>query len=123
MRRAIKWSFYPLAIAGIALATIVLVFAAQARVRLPELRAWHRLELKEEFHAGKAGAPATFDDYRRLEDRLFAELRRRLLDDPKVADTYALSRYRPGSIPAHLAFDTPYNRSFELTPAAPRGAV
>lgn len=123
MRRPVKWLLYPVVLVAAVFATIVLVFAVQARVRLPELRAWHRLKLKEEFHAGAPHAPATFDDYRRLEDRLFAELRAKLLDDPKAADTYALSRYRPGSIPAHLAFDTPFNRSFELIPAAPKGAV
>jgi alpha-beta hydrolase superfamily lysophospholipase len=105
------------------LATVVLVFAVQARMRLPELRPWHRLVLKEEFHAGRAGAPTSFDEYRRLEDRLFAELHTRLLDNPKVADTYPLSRYRAGSLPEHLALDTPYNRSYELTPLSPRGAV
>jgi alpha-beta hydrolase superfamily lysophospholipase len=123
IRRTAKWLSYPLLIAAGVLATVVLAFAIQARVRLPELRAWHRLTLKEEFRAGASGAPASFDEYRRLEDRLFSELRRRLLDDPKAADTYALSRYRPGSVPARLALDTPYNRSYELAPAAPRGGV
>jgi alpha-beta hydrolase superfamily lysophospholipase len=123
IRRVAKWSILPVAFGAVVLATIVLVFAIQARVRLPALHGWHRLELKEEFHAGAAGAPASFEEYRRLEDRLFSELRRRILDDPKVVDTYRLSRFRPESIPAHLALDTPYNRSFELMPAAPRGAV
>ena len=104
------------------LATIVLVFAVQARVRLAELQAWHRVVLQGEFRAGD-GAPASFDDYRKLEDRLFAELRRRVLDDPDAADDRVISRYNPASVPARLALEGPYNRSFEMAPAAPRGAV
>lgn len=103
-------------------ATIVLVFAIQARVRLEELHPWHRLSLPE-FHAGRPDAPRTFADYKRLEDALFAELRRRLLDDPSAADRARLSRYNPESVPAHLALDTPYNRSFELVPNDIRGGA
>jgi len=33
-----KWLIYPLALGAAVLATVVLVFAAQARMRLPELR-------------------------------------------------------------------------------------
>jgi alpha-beta hydrolase superfamily lysophospholipase len=79
--------------------------------------------LQNEFHAGRDGAPGTFEEYRRLEDRLFEEVRRRILDDPKVADTQVLGRYTPGSAPARLALDTRYNRSFEMVPDQPRGAV
>jgi alpha-beta hydrolase superfamily lysophospholipase len=101
------------------------VFALQARVRLPALKPWHRITLTSEFHAGGDDAPKTFEEYRRLEDRLFAELRTRVLGDQSAADRYALGRYNPASIPARLALDTPYNRSYELVPdSAPiRGAV
>jgi alpha-beta hydrolase superfamily lysophospholipase len=118
-----RWLLYAAGLGVSVLATIVLVFAIQARLRLPELRPWHRVVLASEFHAGRADTPASFEDYRRLEDRLFAELRQRVLADPKVADTQPLGRYNPASIPAHLALDTPYNRSFELVPREVRGAV
>jgi alpha-beta hydrolase superfamily lysophospholipase len=104
-------------------ATIVLVFAIQARVRLADLRPWHRLTLEDEFRAGARDAAHGFADYRRLEDRLFADLRRRLLDDPAAADTSPLGRYNPASVPARLALDTPYNRSYELVPETIRGGV
>jgi len=104
-------------------ATIVLVFAVQARVRLPELRPWHRLILKSEFRAGHSDTPKTFEEYLRLEDRLFAELRSRVMDDPAAADRYAIGRFNPAAIPAKLALETPYNRSFELVPETVRGAV
>jgi len=121
-RRLWKWLLRALVLAGAVLATIVLVFAFQARMRHPDLSAWHRLRLAEEFRAGGAGVD-TFDDYLRLEQRLFAELRTRVMDDPQSADPYTLSKYHSGSAPARLAFETPYNRSYELTPSDPRGAV
>jgi alpha-beta hydrolase superfamily lysophospholipase len=117
-----KWLGCAVALGCALLATIVLVFAFQARFSLPDLEAWHRLRLREEFHAGRGGV-ASFADYLRLEERLFAELHARLLADPKAADRYVLGRYHPGSAPARLALETPYNRSYELTPADPRGAV
>jgi alpha-beta hydrolase superfamily lysophospholipase len=105
------------------LVTIVMVFAVQARLRLADLRPWHRIALAAEFHAGRPDAPKSFEEYRALEDRLFAELRSRVLADPKAADTNRLGRYTPGSVTEKLALETPYNRSFELVPSEIRGAA
>jgi len=105
------------------LATIVIVFAVQARVRLPDLQPWHRIELTEEFRVGRAGTPKTFTEYLALEDRLFAELRKRVLDNPAVARPDPASRYNPKSVPAQLALGEPYGRSYELFPKETRGAV
>ena len=116
-------SLYLVGVAVTALATIVLVYAVQARVRLPELHAWHRIVLREE--AGRAH-PAAFESfvaYRQQEERLFAELRERIYAE-QAADTFALGRYNPQSVVARLALDTPYNRSYELAPVGePRGSV
>ncbi len=103
--------------------TIVLVFAIQARVLLPDLRPWHRLILKSEFRAGRSDTPKTFEEYLQLEDRLFAELRSRVMADANTADHYAIGRFNPEAIPAKLALGTPYNRSFELVPETIHGAV
>src|SRR5215831_9828725 len=116
-RRAIRWPI-KLALWGVTiLATVVLVFALQARARLPDLKAWHRIHLEHEFHAGDPHGPASFDEYRQLEERLIKEMRERVLDAPQAADTWQLGRYNPQSAVAHLALDTPYNHSFELAPA------
>ncbi|HSD52960.1 MAG TPA: alpha/beta hydrolase [Burkholderiales bacterium] len=122
-RGAVRTAFYLAGLVAAVLATIVVVFAVQARVRLPDLQPWHRIELAEEFRAGRVGAPRTFPEYLALEERLFAELRRRVLDDPAVADRAQTSRYNPASVPAQLALGTPYNRSYELVPQEVRGAV
>lgn len=123
IRFTVRWALYALSACAGLLLLFVLGFALLARQRLPDLRAWHTIDLAEEFKAHASGAPRTFAEYRELETRLFAELRRRLVDDPKQADSFALGRYNPHSVPAHLAFDTPYNRSFELTPPDPKGSV
>jgi len=123
-RRVLRWSLGLVTVAASALGGIVLLYAIQARLLLPDLRAWHRVRLEEEFRAGARGAPESFEDYRRLEERLIAELRRKVVDDPVAADAFALGRYNPKSIPARLALDTVHNHSYELIPPGPpRGAV
>ena len=117
-----KWLLRALTGCALLLAALVLGYAVHARLTLAELRPWHRLHLREEFHAG--GTVRTFEAYLRLEDRLVAELHARLLDDPGQADGYVLGRYHPGSVPARLALETPYNRSYVLSPpGTARGAV
>ena len=74
-----RWLFRPLlylaTVVVTVLATIVLVYAVQARVRLPELHAWHKIVLREEAGPANPAAFESFEAYRRQEDRLFAELR------------------------------------------------
>src|SRR5688572_29043272 len=72
-------------------ATIVLVFAIQTRVGHGDLRPWHRVKLEGEFRAGRSTTPKTFDELRQLEDRLFSEVRQRVIDSPSDADGYSLS--------------------------------
>ncbi len=122
-RRTAKVALYLAGLVAAVLATIVVVFAVQARLRLPDLQPWHRIALAEEFHAGRAGAPQTFPEYLALEERLFAELRKRVLDDPAVADRASIGRYNPKSVPAQLALGGRHNRSYELAPPESRGAV
>lgn len=120
--RLVKWS---LQLAGMVLAifaTIVLVYALQARARLADLRPWHQVVLREEFSAGRSGAPQNFDEYMALESRLFRELGSRVLE--READAWELGRYNPRSVVSRLALATPYNHSYELVPpGAPRGSV
>jgi alpha-beta hydrolase superfamily lysophospholipase len=122
-RWLIKLGLYLVALAATVLATVVVVYAVQARVRLPELHAWHRVVLREEAGRDHPAAFESFEAYRQQEERLFAELRERIYAGEN-ADTFTLGRYNPGSVVAKLALDTPYNRSFELVPVGePRGAV
>jgi len=115
-RRALKWLAYLAGIALTILATIVVVYALQARARLPELRAWHQVELESEFRHGKSATPTSFADYQALEEKLFAEMRERVIDNIDVKDMHPLSRYNSNSAVAQLALDAPFNHSFELVP-------
>lgn len=120
----LKWLLYLGGACALVLATIVAVYALQARARLPELKAWHRVQLEHEFRRGRSDTPRSFTEYQSLETRLFAELRTRVVDNPQAADSTRISRYHAGSVVARLALDTRYNHSFELVPAGePRGAA
>jgi alpha-beta hydrolase superfamily lysophospholipase len=120
----LKWSLYLAGIGAAILGTIVLVYALQARARLGDLKPWHQVVLQEEFSAGKAGAPASFEQYVALEARLFKELGTRILEARDAADSWELGRYNPGSVVAKLALTTPYNHSYVLVPnIEPRGSV
>jgi alpha-beta hydrolase superfamily lysophospholipase len=122
-RWLIKPVLYLVALAATVLVTIVLVYAVQARINLPELHAWHEIVLREEAGPNHPDAFDSFDAYRRQEERLFAELRERIYAGGQ-ADTLKLGRYNPQSVVARLALDSPYNRSYELAPTGePRGSV
>ncbi len=117
-----KWIVRAIALAAGLLATVVLAFSVRSRAALPDLQPWHRVVLTEEYYAGRTDI-ASFDDYRKLEGRLFTELRERIIDDPQAADSFTLGRYHPGSAPNRLMLETPYDQSFELPVDNPRGAV
>src|SRR5262245_24477031 len=122
MKRVVRWIAGILLLACAGLGLVVVGFAILARSTHQTLSPWHRLELREEFHAGRTDVKS-FEDYLWLEDRLFAELHKRLLDDPSAADPFLLGRYHAGSAAAVRAWETPYNRSFELRAEHPKGAV
>ncbi len=89
----------------------------------PPLKPWHTEKLTEEFTAAKADEVRTFDDYRRLEDRLFTQLEEEVYARIDDASSNELSRYRAGSPSDPLTFQPNWNRSFELTVEAPVGGA
>src|SRR4026207_399131 len=96
-RWLIKPLLYVAALAVTVLVTIVLAFAVQARINLPELRAWHRIVLREEAGPRAPGAFESLEAYRRQGDKLFAGLRARIYTASE-ADTSSLGRYNPSSV-------------------------
>jgi len=87
------------------------------------LQPWHTEALTAEFTAAKAAEVRTFEDYRRLEDRLFAELDEKVVAATPTGPAYALVRYSRGSAADPEKQDANWNRSFELPAAAPAGGV
>jgi alpha-beta hydrolase superfamily lysophospholipase len=80
----------------------------------PSLQPWHTERLTLEFTADQADEVQTFEDYRRLEDRLFQQLDEKVYAHVETGEQYTLSRYSPGSEADPRSWDPDWNRSFEL---------
>jgi hypothetical protein len=87
------------------------------------LEPWHTVTLTEEYRAAKADEVRTFDDYLRLEDRLFAQLESKVYERTAAGPGTALMRYSRGSASDPQGRDPNWNRSFELPAAAAVGGV
>ncbi|HKQ96543.1 MAG TPA: alpha/beta fold hydrolase [Candidatus Polarisedimenticolia bacterium] len=91
--------------------------------RGPELSPWHTARLAEEFTAADAGRVRTFDDYRGLEDRLFAALRHEVYDRVAPSERRSVNRYSAGSLADPGEGADNLNRSYELPAANPRAVA
>lgn len=89
----------------------------------PPLPAWNDHALTEEFTAVRADEVRTLDDYRALETRLFAERDAMVRAALEPADRRPFNRFNPGSMSDPARWDRDWNRTFELTPAAPIGGA
>ena len=89
----------------------------------PSLQVWHTEKLTEEFTADKADDVTTFEDYRQLEDKLYAQLDNEVYAHVETGPDHALVRYSAGSA-ADPRDDAPnWNHSFEMATQAPGGGV
>ena len=117
-----------LAIAGSLLLGVALIAAGGYWHFLhsgPQPAPWLTAEL-DDFPADQSVAVRNLDDYLRLEERLFDQLRERVYEPAGTADRSAVNRYRAGSLSDPAAWPVNWNRTFRLQPAAdaaPRGAV
>ncbi|MCU8004356.1 MULTISPECIES: alpha/beta hydrolase [unclassified Shewanella] len=77
----------------------------------PELSLWHTVELKNEFHYNTK--LANFNEYLALEDRLFAEVERKVVQKIPASELSPVNRYVKNSLsdPAHWPQN--WNRSYE----------
>lgn len=89
----------------------------------PPLAPWHMEELTAEFTAARADEIRTFDDYRRIEHKLFAQLEEYVYARTATGPAYTLVRYSTGSAADPQRWKHNWNRSFELPAAAPSGGV
>ena len=87
------------------------------------LHPWHDEKLTAEFRADKIDEINNFDDYRRMEDRLFAQLDTQVYARTATGPAYKLMRYSRGSAADPQVRQPNWNRSFELTVDAPAGGV
>ena len=89
----------------------------------PALQPWHTEKLDAEFTAEKADEIKSFDDYQRLEDKLFAQLEEQVYASTETGPGYALVRYSTGSAADPQQRQPNWNRSFELNADRPAGGV
>lgn len=108
--RILSFAFFLVAGGAIAL----LVLGILALNRRDELSPWHTIVLEEEFTAdcGDSG----FQDYLAREERLFAELDKRIYDVPGTAAPGLIHRYTKGSPADPTSYPLNWNRTFELSP-------
>ena len=89
----------------------------------PSLEPWHTEKLTAEFTAEKVGAIRTFDDYRQLENKLFAQLEEQVYPHVETGPSHTLVRYSAGSAADPQRRNPNWNRSFELSADSPVGGV
>jgi alpha-beta hydrolase superfamily lysophospholipase len=89
----------------------------------PCLEPWHNEKLTAEFTATKVGAIRTFDDYRQLEEKLFAQVEEQVYPRIGTGPAYALVRYSAGSAADPHRRSPNWNRSFELATDSPVGGA
>ena len=89
----------------------------------PDLKPWHTATLRAEFRAADSGRVNTIEAYRKLEDRLFEELKSEVYQRTDASDRRVLNRYSAGSRADPMALPENFNRTFELATDAPRAGV
>lgn len=89
----------------------------------PQLQPWHTEVLTAEFTADKVDEVQTFEDYRRLEERLFQQLEEKVYARTATGPAYKLVRYSKGSAADPMVREPNWNRSFELPVENPAGGV
>lgn len=77
----------------------------------PELDLWHTTELKAQYR--QQPSIASFSDYLRLEDKLFAEVEDKVTAKTKSESLLVLNRYVAGSYSDPKKWSQNWNRSFE----------
>lgn len=88
----------------------------------PGIEPWHSEELAAEFDADRSDV-ASFEAYRALEDEVFEQPAEDVYAKVGTGPDFDFVRYSPGSESDPRSRVPDWNRSFELTSAAPAGGV
>ncbi len=87
------------------------------------LEKWNTVRLTEEYRASRTDDFRDFEDYLRLEERLFAELDAKVYSHVTPGPDDALLRYTRGSASDPMVREPNWNRTFELPAENPVGGV
>ena len=103
---------------GVVTLALVVIVHLQSR---PNLKLWHKVYLDAEFTADSPVSDLA--GYLALEERLFAQLNRQVLDRLPAPDRVPINRYHRGSLTDPDRWEKNWNRTFELTTPAPTAGV
>jgi hypothetical protein len=107
--------------AVLVLLTLIVGGALDARWRLPDLKAWHRVRL-DDVRASTLNDTFTVPQYLAREEQLFAQVRA-FESTIEAAERTPVNRYHPGSLSHPSSAGRDWNRSFETEPAVIRGGA
>ncbi len=105
-----------------AVLSVIIVFICLMDSR-PDLSPWHTVELDAEYTLEKQDEIASFDDYLKLEDRLFEQLQADIYNTPSTMPESQLNRFKKNSLADPTHYPKNWNRSFIMAPTQPRGGV
>ena len=100
---------------------VILIIAVMYLNNQPELSIWHTTVLDEEFRA--AAGLTSFDQYLKLEDRLFEQLETEIYQKVPPEERQKTNRYFHGSLSDPGRWPRNWNRTFVLTAEEPRFGV
>lgn len=123
IKRPMKRALRITGIVTAALAVLVVAFGLLSQRSKPDLSLWHTVNLKEEFQARDADGDFSWGDYLELEDRLFDELDRRVVEQSADEADPDWNRYADGGVNNPADFPQNWNRSFELATPDPIGGA
>ena len=121
MTRLSRWLFRAALVVILALITLILGGAYDARWRLPDLKAWHRVKL-DDVKASDMDDRFTYAQYVAREETLFAALHGfEATIDP--LERTPVNRYNAGSLSHPSSAGRDWNRSYETEPPVVRAGA
>ena len=116
-----RWLLRAVLLVVFVLVVLIVGGAYDARWRLPDLKAWHRLKLND-VKAAEVDERFTFAQYQAREEKLFAEVHAfEATIDP--LERTPVNRYHPGSLSHPSSAGRDWNRSYETEPTVIRAGA
>lgn len=107
---------------AVIIATIIVIRAIDAR-SLPDLQIWHEVRFENEFDVVRDRNIVTLSAYLDLEQTVFDELNEKVFGSLVSDSVIGANRFNSSSVISSQNHEIDWNRTTELKPAQPRGAV
>ena len=116
-----RWGLRAALAVVLALATLIVGGGCDARIRVPDLKPWHRVSL-DDLKASDMGDDFTLAQYLAREENLFAEIKQ-FESTIDAAERTPVNRYSAGSRSHPSSAGRDWNRTFEVKPDVVRGGA